>query len=146
MNDNVNFRSFKEGDYETCCGWWKWWWARIGQDPVKRAFLPKDERCFMLEKDGIPIACYFLFLMEPHTVGWKTYLVSNPEYKEKDRRDLIKLLIQNVEKEAEKYGILQLFTVCGDRHMSDIHNSLDWIMIPVEHEGFKYLKNNFRKQ
>ena len=146
MNDNVNFRSFKEGDYETCCGWWKWWWARIGQDPVKRAFLPKDERCFMLEKDGIPIACYFLFLMEPYTVGWMTYLVSNPEYKEKDRRDLIKLLIQNVEKEAEKYGILQLFTVCGDRHMSDIHNSLDWIMIPVEHEGFKYLTNNFRKQ
>ena len=108
--------------------------------------MPKDERCFILEKNNVPIACYFLFLMEPYTVGWMTYLVSNPEYKEKDRRDLIKLLIQNVEKEAEKYGILQLFTVCGDRHMSDIHNSLDWIMIPVEHEGFKYLTNNFRKQ
>ena len=61
-------------------------------------------------------------------------------------RDLIKLLIQNVEKEAEKYGILQLFTVCGDQHMSNIHDSLDWIMIPVEYEGFKYLQNNFRKQ
>ena len=128
-----------------CHEWWKWWWGRSGQNPVNRAFLPKDERCFVLEKNNIPIACYFLFLMEPHTVGWMTYLVSNPEYKEKDRRDLIKLLIQNVEKEAEKYGILQLFTVCGDRHMSDIHDSLDWIMIPVEHEGFKYLTNNFRK-
>jgi hypothetical protein len=41
---------------------------------------------------------------------------------------------------------MQLFTVCGDKHMSNIHNSLDWVMIPVEHEGFKYLKNNFRKQ
>ena len=84
--------------------------------------------------------------MEPHIVGWTTYLVSNPEYKEKDRREIIKLLIQGVEKEAEKIGIMQLFTVCGDRHMSNIHENLDWIMMPVEHEGFKYLTNNFRKQ
>ena len=146
MDNNVTFRSFKEGDYEICCGWWEWWWKRNGLNPVKRAFLPKNERCFIIEKDGIPIACYFLFIMEPYTVGWATYLISNPKYKEKDRRDLIKLLIQNVEKEAEKYGILQLFTVCGDRHMSNIHDSLDWIMIPVEYEGFKYLTNNFRKQ
>ena len=146
MNENINFRSFEEGDYETCCEWWKWWWKRTGLNPVQRVFLPKDERCFIIEKNGVPVACYFLFIMEPHIVGWTTYLVSNPEYREKDRKELIRLLIQNVEKEAEKYGILQLFTVCGDRHMSNIHDSLDWIMIPVEHEGFKYLTNNFRKQ
>lgn len=140
MHDNINVRSFQQGDYEMCCEWWKWWW-RNGQGPVPRAFLPKDERCFVIEKDNTPIACYFLFIMEPRTVGWATYLVSNPEYKEKDRRDIIKLLIQNVEKEAKKYGIMQLFTVCGDVHMSNIHNSLDWIMIPVKYEGFKYLIN-----
>ena len=146
MNNNINFRSFKEGDYEICCKWWKWWWKHHEGDPPPRALLPKDERCFIIEKNNTLVACYFLFIMEPMTVGWATYLTSNPEYKEKDRRDLIKLLIQNVEKEAEKYGIMQLFTVCGDRHMSNIHDSLDWIMIPVEYEGFKYLTNNFRKQ
>tara|TARA_Y100000592_G_scaffold100529_1_gene181016 strand:- start:2773 stop:3195 length:423 start_codon:yes stop_codon:yes gene_type:complete len=138
--NNIVFRTFNENDYKMCCDWWEWWW-RNGQGPVPRAFLPKDERCFVIEKDNIPIACYFLFIMEPRTVGWATYLVSNPEYKEKDRRDIIKLLIQNVEKEAKKYGIMQLFTVCGDVHMSNIHNSLDWIMIPVKYEGFKYLIN-----
>ena len=142
MDNNINFRSFKQGDYETCCEWWKWWWKRSGLNPVKRAFLPKDERCFIIEKNNIPIACYFLFIMEPHIVGWTTYLVSNPKYKEEDRRDLIKLLIQNVEKEAEKYGIMQLFTVCGDSHMSRIHDSLEWIMITVEHAGVKYLTNS----
>ena len=146
MDDNVNFRSFKEGDYETCCKWWKWWWKHHEGDPPPKALLPQDKRCFIIEKNNTLVACYFLFIMEPMTVGWATYLVSNPEYKEKDRRDLIKLLIQNVEKEAEKYGIMQLFTVCGDKHMSNIHDSLDWIMIPVEYEGFKYLTNNFRKQ
>ena len=145
MNENINFRSFKEGDYEMCCEWWKWWWKKVDLDPIQRVFLPKDERCFVLEKDGIPIAATFLFLTEIPIVAWTTYLVSNPEYKEKDRRDLIKLLIKNVEKEAEKYGIIQMFTVCGDVHMSNIHESLDWIMVPVKHEGFKYLTNNFRK-
>ena len=138
--NNIVFRTFKEGDYKMCCEWWEWWW-RNGQGPVPRAFLPKDERCFVIEKDNTPIACYFLFIMEPKTVGWATYLVSNPEYKEKNRRDIIKSLIQNVEKEAKKYGIMQLFTVCGDVHMSNIHDSLDWIMIPVKYEGFKYLIN-----
>ena len=143
--NNINFRSFKKGDYEICCEWWKWWWKKVGLDPVQRVFLPKYERCFVLEKDGIPIVATFLFLTEKPIVAWTTYLVSNPEYKEKDRRDLIKLLIKNVEKEAEKYGIIQMFTVCGDVHMSNIHESLDWIMVPVKHEGFKYLTNNFRK-
>ena len=139
MNDNINFRSFKQGDYEVCCEWWKWWWKRSGQDPVIRAFLPKDERCFVIEKNGVPIACYFLFIMEPSIVGWTTY------YNEKDRREIIKTLVANVEKEAEKIGIMQLFTVCGNQQMSNIHESLDWMLVPVKNEAFKYLTNNFKK-
>ena len=80
MKDNINFRSFKEGDYEICVEWWKWWWKRTGLNPVQRAFLPKNERCFVIEKNGVPVACYFLFIMEPHPVGWATYLISNPKY------------------------------------------------------------------
>ena len=87
MDDNINFRSFKKGDYETCCEWWGWWWKRTGLNPVQRAFLPKDERCFVIEKNGVPVACYFLFIMEPHIVGWTTYLVTNPKYRERDRKE-----------------------------------------------------------
>jgi len=146
MIDNINFRSFKKGDYEVCCNWWEWWWKRGGRDPVGRAFLPKNERCFVIEKNGVAVACYFLFIMEPHIVGWTTYLVSNPVYKEKDRRELIKRLILSVEKEAEKIGIMQLFTICGNKQMSSIHESIDWMLIPVQNEGFKYLTNNFIKK
>tara|TARA_R110000824_G_scaffold137741_1_gene302364 strand:+ start:136 stop:603 length:468 start_codon:yes stop_codon:yes gene_type:complete len=146
MENNVNFRSFKKGDYETCVTWWEWWWTKFyGTEPVRRGFLPADERCFIIEKNNIPVAATFLILSEIPSVAWTTYLVSNPKYKEKDRRELIYKLIQGVEKEAEKYGTLQLFTVCNDKFVSDIHNNLGWEMAPSRFEAFKYIENNLRK-
>jgi hypothetical protein len=146
MDDNINFRSFKEGDYETCCEWWKWWWKRTGLNPVQRALLPDDDKCFIIEKNGVPIAAYFLLVFEFRVVAFTTYLVTNPKYREKDRRELIKQLVLSVENEAEKLGVMQLFTICMNDHMTNIHDSLDWMLIPVQNEGFKYLTNNFIKQ
>ena len=144
--NNIIFRSFKQGDYKTCCEWWNWWWGSFNAEPIRRGFLPKDERCFMIEKDGIPVAGTFLILAyDIPGLAWTTYLVSNPEYREKDRRELIYKLIQGVEKEAEKYGILQLFTVCNDKFVSDIHDKLGWEMAPSRFEAFKYIENNLRK-
>jgi hypothetical protein len=146
MNDTVTFRPFKKGDYETCVGWWKWWWGSFGAEPIRRGFLPKDERCFIIEKNNTPVAATFLILSyDIPAVAWTTYLVSNPKYREKDRRELIETLITSVEKEAEKYGVLQLFTVCGDKHISDIHKNLGWDMSPARYEAFKYLTNNLKK-
>ena len=140
MNDNVNFRSFKQGDYEICHEWWKWWWGKFNGQPIRRAFLPKDERCYIIEKVNIPVAASFLYLFyDVPILAWNTYLVSNPKYKKKDRRDLLKLLVKNVEIQAKKYGVLELFTICGDHHMANIHASLDWTMTPAEYEAVKYL-------
>ena len=140
MIDNINFRSFKQGDYETCCEWWTWWDREFNGLPIERRLLPKNERCYIIEKDGKAIACTFLLLSldVPH-IAWTTYLVSNPQYREKDRGELIRLLVKNVEVEAKKQGVSQLFTVCGDKHMSKIHTDLDWMMVPVEHEAHKHL-------
>ena len=146
MENKVVFRSFKEGDYETCCEWWRFWWKPHGAEPIRRGFLPKDDRCYIIEKNGVPVASTFLILAyDVPAIAWTTYLVSNPNYREKDRRKLIETLVKNVEKEAEKCGVLQLFTVCGDIHMSKIHEDLGWDMSPAKHEAFKYLVNNLKK-
>ena len=140
MDNGINFRSFKEGDYETCCKWWIWWDRSFNGKPMSRSVLPKDERCYLIEKNGVPVACTFLLLsLDVPSIAWTTYLVSNPKYRDKDRGELIRLLVKNVEVEAKKQGVLQLFTVCGSSNMSNIHTDLDWIMTPVKHEAFKYL-------
>ena len=146
MENKVTFRSFEKGDYETVCEWWKWWWGSFGAEPIRRGFLPKDKRCYIIENNGVPVASTFLILSyDIPAVAWTTYLVSNPDYREKDRRELIETLVKNVEKEAERYGVLQLFTVCGDKHISDIHRNLGWNMSPARYEAFKYMENNLTK-
>jgi len=138
MDHKVKFRTFKEGDYEMCCEWWKWWWKDI---PVKRDLLPSNETCFIIESNGIPVAAGFLFPFKNPLVGYgPTWVVSNPEYREKDRRKLLEFLITCIEKEAkETYGMVQLFTVCGNKFMQDIHKKLNWYMQPANYEAFKYL-------
>lgn len=138
MKNKVTFRTFKEGDYEMCCKWWRWWWKEI---PVKKALLPDDRTCFIIESENVPVAAGFLYTFENPLVGYgPTWVVSNPEYKEKDRRQILELLITCIEKEAkETYGMVQLFTVCGNRFMEQIHKKLDWYMQPAAYEAFKYL-------
>lgn len=123
-----------------CCNWWTWWDKSFNGKPISRSMLPKDERCYVIESNGVPVACTFLLLsLDVPCIAWTTYLVSNPKYKQKDRAEIIRLLVKKVQIEAKKQGVLQLFTVCGDKHMSNIHADLNWIMVPVEHEAIKYL-------
>ena len=137
--EKITFRSFKEGDYETCCDWWDWWWK--GEIPVKKELLPHDSTCFIIEKEDITVAAGFLYAFENPLVGYgPTWVVSNPDYREKDRRQILELLITRIEKEAkDTYGMVQLFTVCGNRFMQQIHRKLNWCMHPAAYEAFKYL-------
>ena len=81
MKNKVTFRSFKEGDYEMCCKWWRWWWKEI---PVKKELLPQDGTCFIIESNDIPVAAGFLYTFENPLVAYgPTWVVSNPEYREK---------------------------------------------------------------
>tara|TARA_Y100000401_G_C8160471_1_gene144019 strand:- start:1 stop:420 length:420 start_codon:yes stop_codon:yes gene_type:complete len=139
MDHIVTFRTFKDGDYDMCCEWWRWWWD--GEIPVRRQLLPDDKSCYVIESNGIPVAAGFLFTFENPLVGYgPTWVVSNPNYKEKNRRQMLELLISSIEKDAkETFGMVQLFTVCGNRFLQDIHKKLDWFMMPAKYEAFKYL-------
>lgn len=138
MEKEIIFRTFKEGDYEMCCDWWDWWWK--GEIPVKRELLPEKDRCFIIEIDGVAVAANFLY--KDGLCGYLTWMVSNPNYKEKNRRQMIELLITRIEKEAkEKYNLRFLFTVCGNIHTQNIHRKLDWFIedSAPAYETFKYL-------
>lgn len=139
MENKVTFRTFREGDYEMVSKWWRWWWK--GEIPVKKSLLPRDDRCFIIESNDTPVAASFLYVDE--LVGYITWTVSNPNYRETDRRQMLELLVKCIEDEAKnQWKVEFLFTVCGNKHIENIHRKLDWFVedSAPAYECFKYLK------
>ena len=87
------------------------------------------------------VAAGFLFTDKHAPVGYLTYVVSNPNYRQKDRRSIIEKLILNIERQAKQEGIKFIFTVCGNVHMENIHNKLSWTIDKTgpAYETFKYI-------
>ena len=74
-------------------------------------------------------------------MAYLTYMVSNPKYKEKDRRNIIEQLVLDIEKEAKSQGVKFIFTVCGNIHTENIHHKLGWTIdkSAPAYETFKYI-------
>ena len=138
MSDLVKFRTFKDGDYNLCCEWWKSWWGKTG--PVPEAYLPPRGRCYMIEMNGKPVAASFLYADE--LMGYLTWTISDPEYREANRKKLIELLITKIQEDArDNWGVKFILTVCGNKHLEKIHRKLDWYVEDSNpaYECFKYL-------
>ena len=82
-----------------------------------------------------------LYVDKNAPMAYLTFMVSNPDYREKDRRFILEQLIVNIEEEAKSQGIELIFTVCGNPHVESIHNKLGWTIdknVPA-YETFKYI-------
>ena len=139
MHSELTFRSFNDKDYNTINSWWDYWWTK--GDGIERKFLPHNDSCFIIQKGNTPIAAAFLFIDKHSPMAYLTYMVSNPEYKEKDRRTIIERLIVNIENEAKSQGVKFIFTVCGNIHTENIHSNLGWTIDKTApaYETFKYI-------
>ena len=138
MNDKLIFRSFNDEDYITIFKWWSWWWGE--KKGIEREILPHNDYCYIIEKNNTPIAAAFLYVDKNAPMGYLTFLVSNPKYKEKDRRFIIEQLVISIEEEAKSQGIKFMFTVCESIHTQNIHNKLGWTISKAPtYETFKYI-------
>ena len=133
-NEKLYFRFLREGDYEIICKWWKWWrWPVLPKD-----MLPDDGKCgFMVEKDNTPIVSCFLFLT--NSKGAKLeWVVSNPEYRESDRKEAIEMLINEAEKICKNMGYKYIFSIGRNEHLIETHKKLGWFVDPKQsHEIIK---------
>lgn len=122
MKDKLIFRTLKEEDYETICDWWKWWRWPV----LPRTALPDDAKSgFMVEKNGKPIVSAFLYLTNS-SVALLEWIVSNPSYKQNDRKDAIELLINESEKFCKAMGITFIFSIGRNKHLIETHKKLGW--------------------
>ena len=122
MKNKLKFRPLEEEDYETICKWWDFWFKRS----LPKEFLPDDGKSgFMIEKNNQLVACGFLYITNSKVafLGW---VISNPKYKQKDRKKVIKKLISNIEDICRDMDYKYMFTVCSNRYLINMHRDLNW--------------------
>ncbi len=124
MKDKLMFRPLNKKDYETICKWWKWWrWPEL-----PRTALPNNgEGGFMVEKNSIPIVSGFLYISNSK-MAMLEWIVSNPDYREKDRQKAIELLINKVESFCKDLGVKHVITLGRNEHLIETHRKLGWLV------------------
>jgi hypothetical protein len=131
----MKLRTLTEQDWDTLCNWWEAWPKWV--NPPK-SFLPDNGKGgFMVEKEGKPICAGFIYLTNSDAVLLE-WIVSDPEYRENDRKDALELLITGAEAACKEIGKKHMFTIGRNRHLIDTHKKLGWSVDPdPSHEIIK---------
>lgn len=118
----LQVRALQESDWETLSSWWKWWrWPEMNKD-----LLPLNGTGgLMIYKGDIPIAAGFLYLTNSKAT-WLDWIVSNPEYRSKDRKEAIELLISSLEAVAYQQGYSIVISIARNKGLIESHKKLGY--------------------
>lgn len=135
--NKLESRKLKKSDWDILVSWWKWWrWPIMPKD-----FLPDNGTGgIMVEKNNTPIVAGFLYETNSSVLILE-WIVSNPKYKEYDRKEAIELLIKEAENLAESKNYRYMFSIGRSKHLLETHEKLGWkIDKKPSHEITKKLK------
>lgn len=120
----LNIRPLNENDYhETLVEWWKQWnWEAPEKD-----FLPDDGKGGMIVCDGeTPICAGFVYVTNSK-VAWVDWIVSNKEYRVKNkRREAIKLLIESLTNICKQTGNKYGYALIKNQSLIKTYTDLGW--------------------
>jgi hypothetical protein len=118
----LTVRALQESDWETLQEWWaKWNWPIMSKE-----MLPLNG-CggLMIYKGNQLIAAGFLYLSNSK-VAWLDWIISNPEYKESDRKEALALLIDELEKVALAQDYSIIISIARNKSLINIHKELGY--------------------
>ena len=105
MKFNINPLSYEDYD-NILVDWWESW----GFKPPARDFLPQNaEGGLMVWKEKTPVCAGFLYTTNSN-VGWIEWIISDKEYRDKDRQQAVVLLISELERISKNIGIKYIFS------------------------------------
>lgn len=119
----MNIRRLTDKDWDTLVSWWSNWpkW----QAPIKD-FLPENGKGgLIVEKNNKPIVAGFIYLTNSKTALLE-WIVSNPKYREADRKQAIELLITGAENLVKSLEYKYLFAVMQHKGLIETHEKLGW--------------------
>ena len=99
-------RLLTDEDYPKLVSFWNFWRFPA---PAKELLPDEGRGGLMVYKDGIEICAGYLFFTNSK-MAWLEFIVSNHEYKEKDRKEAICFLINELTQVAKSKGFKIVFT------------------------------------
>jgi len=119
----LNIRRLEESDWETLCSWWDKWpeWVNPPKD-----FLPDNGTGgLMVYKHNTPIVAGFIYYTNSKAALLE-WIISNPDYREADRKQALELLIQAAENVCKANGIKYMFSIGRSKPLIETHRKLEW--------------------
>ena len=120
----LEIRPLNENDYqEILVDWWiQWNWTA-----PKKDFLPDDGKGGMIIYDGdIPICAGFIYVTNSK-VAWVDWIISNKEYKIKDkRRAAIKMLIESLTNISKNTGSKYAYALIKNQSLIKTYEDLGY--------------------
>ncbi len=118
----LSIRSIQESDWEMLQNWWKaWGWPEMSKDLLPLNGLGG----LIVEKENKPIAAGFLYLTNSK-VAWTEWIVSDPDYREDDRKDCLTMLVRGLEEVAVSTGYKIVLSVGRNKGLLNIHKELGY--------------------
>ena len=119
----LNIRKITENDWDTLVSWWDAWPEWV--NPPK-GFLPDNGTGgLIIEKNNKPIVAGFLYFTNSEAVLLE-WIISDPNYKEKDRKNAIEMLIKGAEIFCKNNGKNYMFSIGRNKHLINTHKKLGW--------------------
>ena len=118
-----NIRKLTENDWDTLVSWWDAWpsWVNPPKD-----FLPDNGTGgLIIEKNNIPIVAGFLYFTNSAAVLLE-WIISNPKYKEKDKKEAIETLIKSAEIFCKNNNKKYMFSIGRNKSLINIHKKVNW--------------------
>ena len=117
---DITVRPIKEEDYVLINSWWK----AIGKLPPPRNLLPENGlHGLMACKDDKPIVCTYLYLTNSK-FGYCDYMISDMNYKGRDRFDIVLELMNQSIGTAWELGCEDFWFVTKNKKMIEKCKSL----------------------
>ena len=131
----LQVRKLEETDWDTLVSWWKWWRWPV----MPKGFLPDNGTGgLMVYKEDTPIAAGFLYFTNSDGVLLE-WVVSSPDYREKDRKQALELLISTAEETCRLAGKKHMFSIGRNKHLIETHKKLGWTV--DSNSSYELIKN-----
>lgn len=118
----LQVRELRESDWEDLTSWWKWWrWPEVSKELLPLNGLGG----LMVYKDNTPIAAGFLYLSNSK-VAWLDWIVSNPEYRDTDRKEALEFLINSLEDVAKMQDYSIIISIARNKSLIQTHKKLGY--------------------